>query len=107
MGVRLFVIERSYFVGWYLTTRCRNLVPMASFWGSGLCLWNPTVVLHISSERSGAQQATEVLGQEFLDQISPEGHIFIFYLFGLEASCVLSALVCREARKCPTQLQLT
>ncbi|KAI5681104.1 hypothetical protein M9H77_02331 [Catharanthus roseus] len=37
----------------------------------------------ISSERSGAQQATEILGQEFLDQISPEGHI----------SCVLSALV--------------
>ncbi|KAI5658409.1 hypothetical protein M9H77_27202 [Catharanthus roseus] len=31
--------------------------------------------LGISSERSGAQQATEVLGQEFLDQISPERHI--------------------------------
>ncbi|KAI5662756.1 hypothetical protein M9H77_22079 [Catharanthus roseus] len=27
----------------------------------------------ISSERSGAQQATEVSGQEFLDQISPDG----------------------------------
>ncbi|KAI5664147.1 hypothetical protein M9H77_23470 [Catharanthus roseus] len=38
----------------------------------------------ISSERSGAQQATEVLGQEFLDQISLEGHMFIFYLFRLE-----------------------
>ncbi|KAI5667380.1 hypothetical protein M9H77_17233 [Catharanthus roseus] len=96
---------------------------MASFWGSGLCLWSPTVALHvllnlsveaalmcldslrlpscarnphigssisfvkiltffhimfssqISSERSRAQQATEVLGKEFLDQISPEGHI--------------------------------
>ncbi|KAI5652816.1 hypothetical protein M9H77_30003 [Catharanthus roseus] len=34
----------------------------------------------ISSGRSGAQQATEVLGQEFLDQISPEGHMFMFYL---------------------------
>ncbi|KAI5650355.1 hypothetical protein M9H77_36360 [Catharanthus roseus] len=31
--------------------------------------------LRISSERSGAQQATEILGQEFLDQISPEEHI--------------------------------
>ncbi|KAI5664869.1 hypothetical protein M9H77_24192 [Catharanthus roseus] len=30
----------------------------------------------ISSEQSGAQQATEVLGQEFLDQISPEGHMY-------------------------------
>ncbi|KAI5656416.1 hypothetical protein M9H77_25209 [Catharanthus roseus] len=29
----------------------------------------------ISSGRSGAQQATEVVGQEFLDQISPEEHI--------------------------------
>ncbi|KAI5666957.1 hypothetical protein M9H77_16810 [Catharanthus roseus] len=29
----------------------------------------------ISSERSGAQQATEDLGQEFLDKISPEEHI--------------------------------
>ncbi|KAI5652344.1 hypothetical protein M9H77_29531 [Catharanthus roseus] len=38
----------------------------------------------ISSERSGAKQATEVLGQEFLDQISPEGHMFMFYLFRLE-----------------------
>ncbi|KAI5675700.1 hypothetical protein M9H77_06650 [Catharanthus roseus] len=28
-----------------------------------------------ASEWSGAQQATEVLGQEFLEQISPEGHI--------------------------------
>ncbi|KAI5653806.1 hypothetical protein M9H77_30993 [Catharanthus roseus] len=24
-----------------------NLVPMASFWGSGLCLWSPTVALHV------------------------------------------------------------
>ncbi|KAI5668254.1 hypothetical protein M9H77_18107 [Catharanthus roseus] len=40
----------------------------------------------ISSERSGAQQATEVLGQEFLDQIFPEGHMFMFYLFRLEPS---------------------
>ncbi|KAI5673922.1 hypothetical protein M9H77_14286 [Catharanthus roseus] len=31
--------------------------------------------LRINSKRSGAQQATEVLGQKFLDQISPEGHI--------------------------------
>ncbi|KAI5666204.1 hypothetical protein M9H77_16057 [Catharanthus roseus] len=98
--------------GWYLTTRCRNLVLMASFWGSELCPWSPTVALHIllnlgveaalmcldslrlpscarnphigssisfvkiiSSGRSGIQQTTEVLGQEFLDQISPEGHI--------------------------------
>ncbi|KAI5668047.1 hypothetical protein M9H77_17900 [Catharanthus roseus] len=40
----------------------------------------------ISSEQSGAHQATEVLGQEFLDQISPEGHMFMFYLFRLESS---------------------
>ncbi|KAI5668588.1 hypothetical protein M9H77_18441 [Catharanthus roseus] len=40
----------------------------------------------ISSKRSEAQQATEVLGQEFLDQISPEGHMFMFYLFKLEPS---------------------
>ncbi|KAI5650437.1 hypothetical protein M9H77_36442 [Catharanthus roseus] len=31
--------------------------------------------LRISSERSGAQQATELLGQEFLDPIFPEGQI--------------------------------
>ncbi|KAI5667465.1 hypothetical protein M9H77_17318 [Catharanthus roseus] len=35
---------------------------------------------HISSGRSGVQQATEVVGQEFLDQISLEGHMFMFYL---------------------------
>ncbi|KAI5667429.1 hypothetical protein M9H77_17282 [Catharanthus roseus] len=35
--------------------------------------------LHINSERSRAQQATEVLGQEFLDQISPEGHMVMFH----------------------------
>ncbi|KAI5678416.1 hypothetical protein M9H77_09366 [Catharanthus roseus] len=35
----------------------------------------------IRSRRSGTQQATKVLGQEFLDQISPEGHmsIVVFY----------------------------
>ncbi|KAI5671183.1 hypothetical protein M9H77_11547 [Catharanthus roseus] len=33
----------------------------------------------ISSEGSGAQQATEVLGQEFLDQISSEGHMAVLY----------------------------
>ncbi|KAI5677083.1 hypothetical protein M9H77_08033 [Catharanthus roseus] len=31
---------------------------------------------HISSDRSGAQQTTKVLGQEFLDQISPEEVMF-------------------------------
>ncbi|KAI5676562.1 hypothetical protein M9H77_07512 [Catharanthus roseus] len=84
-------MERSYGVWLVLNTRCRNLVPMASFWGSRLCPWSPTVALHvllnlgrrscadISSERSGAQQATEVLGQEFLDQISPERHMIVFY----------------------------
>ncbi|KAI5650288.1 hypothetical protein M9H77_36293 [Catharanthus roseus] len=46
------------------------------------CAQNP----HIPLERSGAPRATEVLGQEFLDQISPEGHIFMFYLFRLESS---------------------
>ncbi|KAI5661986.1 hypothetical protein M9H77_21309 [Catharanthus roseus] len=66
MGVRLFVIERSYDVWLVLTTRCRNMVPMASFWGSRLCPWSPTVALHISSGWLGAQQATEALGQEFL-----------------------------------------
>ncbi|KAI5683357.1 hypothetical protein M9H77_04585 [Catharanthus roseus] len=30
MGVRLFVIERSYSVWLVLTTRCQNLVPMTS-----------------------------------------------------------------------------
>ncbi|KAI5676812.1 hypothetical protein M9H77_07762 [Catharanthus roseus] len=40
----------------------------------------------ISLERSGVPRATEVLGQEFLDQISPEGHRFMFYLFRLESS---------------------
>ncbi|KAI5668111.1 hypothetical protein M9H77_17964 [Catharanthus roseus] len=76
MGVRLFVIERSYDVWLVLTTRYRNLVLMASFWGSALCPWSPTVALRvhlnlgrrscadISSEQSGAQQATEVLGQD-------------------------------------------
>ncbi|KAI5678020.1 hypothetical protein M9H77_08970 [Catharanthus roseus] len=34
----------------------------------------------ISSERSGAQQAIEVLGQEFLVEISPGRHMFMFYL---------------------------
>ncbi|KAI5666637.1 hypothetical protein M9H77_16490 [Catharanthus roseus] len=33
----------------------------------------------ISSGWSRAQQATEVVGQKFLDQISPEGHMFMFY----------------------------
>ncbi|KAI5668812.1 hypothetical protein M9H77_18665 [Catharanthus roseus] len=46
------------------------------------CARNP----HISSKRSGAQQAIDVLGQEFLDQVSPEGHVFMFYLFRLEPS---------------------
>ncbi|KAI5673809.1 hypothetical protein M9H77_14173 [Catharanthus roseus] len=81
MGVRLFVIKHSYVVWRVLTTRCRNLVPMASFWGSGLCLWSPTVALYIILERSGAPRATEVLGQEFLDQISPEGHIFMVLFY--------------------------
>ncbi|KAI5675387.1 hypothetical protein M9H77_06337 [Catharanthus roseus] len=39
--------------------------------------------------RSGAQQATEVLGQEFLDQISPE------------------RAYCQKTHRCPTQSQLT
>ncbi|KAI5672538.1 hypothetical protein M9H77_12902 [Catharanthus roseus] len=42
-----FVIERSYGVWLVLTTRCWNLVPMASFWGSGLCPWSPTIALHV------------------------------------------------------------
>ncbi|KAI5656692.1 hypothetical protein M9H77_25485 [Catharanthus roseus] len=84
MGVRLFVIERSYGVWLLLTTRCRNLVPMTLFWGSGLsvlmcpdslrlpsCARNPHIGSSISfvkissSEWSRAQQATEILGQEF------------------------------------------
>ncbi|KAI5659748.1 hypothetical protein M9H77_28541 [Catharanthus roseus] len=105
MGVRLFIIERSYSVWLVLTMRCRNLVPMASFWGSGLCPWSPIGIEaalmyldslklpscarnpHVGSSisfvkiiKEMAKQATEVLGQEFLDQISPEGHIFMFYL---------------------------
>ncbi|KAI5682847.1 hypothetical protein M9H77_04075 [Catharanthus roseus] len=74
--------------------------------GSGLCPWSPTVALHvlfnlsveaalmcldaltlsscarnlhISSGWLGAQQAIEVLGQEFLDQISPERQMVVFY----------------------------
>ncbi|KAI5681030.1 hypothetical protein M9H77_02257 [Catharanthus roseus] len=47
MGLRLFVIERSYDVWLVLTTRCRNSVPMALFWGSRLCPWSPTVALHV------------------------------------------------------------
>ncbi|KAI5664834.1 hypothetical protein M9H77_24157 [Catharanthus roseus] len=47
MGVRLFVIERSYGVWLVLTTRCQNLVPMDSFWGSRLCPWNPSVAFHV------------------------------------------------------------
>ncbi|KAI5662642.1 hypothetical protein M9H77_21965 [Catharanthus roseus] len=35
MRVRLFVIERSYGVRLVLTTRCRNLVPMASLTQDG------------------------------------------------------------------------
>ncbi|KAI5680176.1 hypothetical protein M9H77_01403 [Catharanthus roseus] len=35
MGVRLFVIKRSYGVQLVLTTRCRNLVPMASLTQDG------------------------------------------------------------------------
>ncbi|KAI5682390.1 hypothetical protein M9H77_03618 [Catharanthus roseus] len=47
MGVWLFVIEHLYGVWLVLTTRCRNLVSLASFWGSGLCPWSPTVALHV------------------------------------------------------------
>ncbi|KAI5650755.1 hypothetical protein M9H77_36760 [Catharanthus roseus] len=38
---------RPYGVWLVLTTRCRILVPMASFWGSGLCPLSPTVALHV------------------------------------------------------------
>ncbi|KAI5682514.1 hypothetical protein M9H77_03742 [Catharanthus roseus] len=70
MGVRLFVIERSY----------RNLVPMSSIWGSRPCPWSPTVALHVLlnlGRRSctDAQQATEVLGQDELasdSEMTPE-----------------------------------
>ncbi|KAI5671265.1 hypothetical protein M9H77_11629 [Catharanthus roseus] len=55
------------------------------------CVRNP----HISLERSGVPRATEVLGQEFLDQISPEGHRIMFYLFRLESSCGTYKLVPR------------
>ncbi|KAI5650155.1 hypothetical protein M9H77_36160 [Catharanthus roseus] len=37
----------------------------------------------ISLERSGVPRATKVLGQEFLDQISPEGHRFIGRVGGI------------------------
>ncbi|KAI5650366.1 hypothetical protein M9H77_36371 [Catharanthus roseus] len=47
MGVRLFVIERLNSVWLVLTTRYQNLIPMASFWGSGLYPCNPTVALHV------------------------------------------------------------
>ncbi|KAI5669237.1 hypothetical protein M9H77_19090 [Catharanthus roseus] len=42
--------------------------------GSGPCPWSPTVALHINLGRSWAQQAAEVLGREFLDQMSPGCH---------------------------------
>ncbi|KAI5677161.1 hypothetical protein M9H77_08111 [Catharanthus roseus] len=66
----------------------------------------------ISSGRSGAQQATEVRPGVFGSNL-PEGHMSMFYLFILESSVkflfMLSCKVvdCREARRCPTQLQLT
>ncbi|KAI5680570.1 hypothetical protein M9H77_01797 [Catharanthus roseus] len=72
-----FVIERSYGVWLVSTTRCRNLVPMASFWGSELFALMCLDLLRLPSCARNCHQATEVLGQEFLDQISPEGHIFI------------------------------
>ncbi|KAI5650012.1 hypothetical protein M9H77_36017 [Catharanthus roseus] len=75
-----FVIERSYGVWLVSTMRCQNLVPMASFWGSRLsalmCLDSlrlPSCTRNPHSRRSQAQQATEVVGQEFLDQISRRG----------------------------------
>ncbi|KAI5657267.1 hypothetical protein M9H77_26060 [Catharanthus roseus] len=41
------------------------------------CTRNP----HVDQLRTvRGQQATEVLGQEFLDQISPERHMSMFYL---------------------------
>ncbi|KAI5666402.1 hypothetical protein M9H77_16255 [Catharanthus roseus] len=50
----------------------------------------------ISSERSGAQHATEVLGPELLDQIFPKGHMFMFYPFRLEPSVkFLFMLLCK------------
>ncbi|KAI5673251.1 hypothetical protein M9H77_13615 [Catharanthus roseus] len=66
----------------------------------------------ISSGRSGAQQATEVRPGFFGSNLQEE-HMFMFYLFRLESSVkflfMLSCkvVVCREARRCPTQPQLT
>ncbi|KAI5681606.1 hypothetical protein M9H77_02834 [Catharanthus roseus] len=66
MGVRLFVIERSN--GVWLGVEAA-LICLDSFRLPSYAL-NP----HISSEQSGAQQATEVLGQEFLDQMTHPSH---------------------------------
>ncbi|KAI5663686.1 hypothetical protein M9H77_23009 [Catharanthus roseus] len=48
----------------------------------------------ISLERSGVPRVTDVLGQEFLDQISPEGHRFMCYLFRLESSIEFFYVLC-------------
>ncbi|KAI5668269.1 hypothetical protein M9H77_18122 [Catharanthus roseus] len=48
MGVRLFVIERSYGVRLVLTTRCRNLAPMASLTQNGKRYNRPLKFLRIS-----------------------------------------------------------
>ncbi|KAI5666794.1 hypothetical protein M9H77_16647 [Catharanthus roseus] len=63
MRVQLFVIECSYSVRLVLTTRCRNLVPMALFWGFGLCPWSPTVALHILLN-SGCRSCGHILTQD-------------------------------------------
>ncbi|KAI5650368.1 hypothetical protein M9H77_36373 [Catharanthus roseus] len=63
MGVRLFVIERSYDVWLVLTTRCRNLIPMTSFCGSGLCPGSPTVALHVLLNL-GHRSCADVLTQD-------------------------------------------
>ncbi|KAI5650354.1 hypothetical protein M9H77_36359 [Catharanthus roseus] len=109
MGVRLFVIMHSYGVWLVLTAKCRNLVSMASFWGSGLCPWSPTVALHsptvalhvllnlgieaavmcldllrLPSCARNPHITAEVLGMKFLDRISPEGHVFILVLIGTQ-----------------------
>ncbi|KAI5652882.1 hypothetical protein M9H77_30069 [Catharanthus roseus] len=59
-----YCITCSFKIGHRAALMCLDSLRLPS------CARNP----HISLERSGVLQATEVLGQEFLDQTSPKGH---------------------------------
>ncbi|KAI5682846.1 hypothetical protein M9H77_04074 [Catharanthus roseus] len=106
MGVRLFCNRALVWCSAGIDYKMLELGSNDLVLGSELCPWSPTVALHvllnlgievalmcldslrlsncapnpyISSGWLGSQQATKVLGQEFLEQISPEGHMVVFY----------------------------